>query len=595
MNNNSIAGLASQQLITSFVKHPLPKASIEENLLNWIITDFQPFDVLENPKFQKIFLDASLNFPPASARTVKRRIERKFAESRASLKTAMREDCVSLSVALDCWTSNNGRPILGIVGHYLNKQWSCEKRVLEFIELQGDFTEFTCNVSADIVAGSHTGENLSAAVLSSLEELGLEQKLLTVTADNASNNSSMMVAIERTLAEKFGKDHLFLGAGWEVRCVAHVLNLIAQEFIREIHHESISDDQATSVAWWRSEDHVDVIEKIRLLCLWVRGSPLRHQEWLELAPPKANRRSIRYDVQTRWNSTCRMLEDALALRRTVDLYVHQQQELRHLALDRPGWKHIEDIVKVLNRFKTFTDVVSQADPQLTVVIAIYYDLQDLLQEASDREEMFANISPAIQKAAKVAMEKHNKYYQIAAAHELYYVAGVLDPRVKSRFLQGELGECYPDALEKIRAFVQSRYTSTLSQTVATTEPLTGLSFAQKLALRYPSSAPSTSAISDLDRYINSEPVPDTKSGDQSDSAWICNWWAANTINYPTMAKVARDLLAIPASSVAVERLFSNARDMLGVRRSSLSADSMRWCMLLKDTGETGNEKGDMAM
>jgi hypothetical protein len=49
-----------------------------------------------------------------------------------------------------------------------------------------------------------------------------------------------------------------------------------------------------------------------------------------------------------------------------------------------------------------------------------------------------------------------------------------------------------------------------------------------------------------------------------------------------MAKAARDYLAIPASEVAVERLFSAGRDLLGIRRHSMKADTMRMLMLMND-------------
>jgi hypothetical protein len=49
-----------------------------------------------------------------------------------------------------------------------------------------------------------------------------------------------------------------------------------------------------------------------------------------------------------------------------------------------------------------------------------------------------------------------------------------------------------------------------------------------------------------------------------------------------MAAAARDYLAIPASEVAVERLFSAGRDLLGVRRHSMKANTMRMLMLIGD-------------
>jgi hypothetical protein len=50
-----------------------------------------------------------------------------------------------------------------------------------------------------------------------------------------------------------------------------------------------------------------------------------------------------------------------------------------------------------------------------------------------------------------------------------------------------------------------------------------------------------------------------------------------------MAAAARDFLAIPASEVAVERLFNVARDLIGVRRYSMKADTMRMLMLMNDS------------
>ena len=51
--------------------------------------------------------------------------------------------------------------------------------------------------------------------------------------------------------------------------------------------------------------------------------------------------------------------------------------------------------------------------------------------------------------------------------------------------------------------------------------------------------------------------------------------------YKQVAVAARDLLAIPAAEVDVERLFSQGRDVLGIRRMGLDSETMRMIMLLK--------------
>ena len=45
--------------------------------------------------------------------------------------------------------------------------------------------------------------------------------------------------------------------------------------------------------------------------------------------------------------------------------------------------------------------------------------------------------------------------------------------------------------------------------------------------------------------------------------------------------MARDYLAIPSTSVPVERVFSGGTDLISKKRCSLSAESIQACMCLK--------------
>lgn len=86
-------------------------------------------------------------------------------------------------------------------------------------------------------------------------------------------------------------------------------------------------------------------------------------------------------------------------------------------------------------------------------------------------------------------------------------------------------------------------------------------------------------VSDIDQYFDRPRVTVTGAEDPD---WLCNWWRTHKGEYSQMAEAAREFLAIPASEVSVERLFSGGRDLLGVRRHSLGADTMRMLMLMKD-------------
>ncbi len=49
-----------------------------------------------------------------------------------------------------------------------------------------------------------------------------------------------------------------------------------------------------------------------------------------------------------------------------------------------------------------------------------------------------------------------------------------------------------------------------------------------------------------------------------------------------MFQVARDYLPIPGAEVDVERLFNIAKQILGLRRGSMAAETLRALILVKD-------------
>ena len=78
---------------------------------------------------------------------------------------------------------------------------------------------------------------------------------------------------------------------------------------------------------------------------------------------------------------------------------------------------------------------------------------------------------------------------------------------------------------------------------------------------------------DFDAYINqiTEPTED-----------VLKWWRERTKGFPKLVPMVRDILAIQASSVASEGVFSAARFQLGEHRHSLAADSLEISVLFRD-------------
>jgi hypothetical protein len=72
---------------------------------------------------------------------------------------------------------------------------------------------------------------------------------------------------------------------------------------------------------------------------------------------------------------------------------------------------------------------------------------------------------------------------------------------------------------------------------------------------------------------------DDPSGDEIKDV-LC-WWKAKSKKYPNLSKMARDYLAIPATSTSSERLFSSGKHLISDTRNSLSPSTIQACQCLK--------------
>ena len=62
---------------------------------------------------------------------------------------------------------------------------------------------------------------------------------------------------------------------------------------------------------------------------------------------------------------------------------------------------------------------------------------------------------------------------------------------------------------------------------------------------------------------------------------VLNWWKNKSKLYPNLSKMARDYLAIPATSTSSERLFSSGKHLISDTRNSLSSRTIQACQCLK--------------
>ncbi|KAJ5752721.1 hypothetical protein N7520_009638 [Penicillium odoratum] len=304
-----------------------------------------------------------------------------------------------------------------------------------------------------------------------LDELDIAPKLLTITGDNAGNNGTLCDSLHDQLLKKYDNDDdrfrirplmRFRGRQSFIPCLAHILNLICKDVLASLkagsarEAKAILDDMAIHVSPSFNSLHSTkgAIMKIRLLKLWIARSPQRRQNWKEISPSK----QVSYDVDTRWNSTYIMIQDALRLQTELGQFVRIHPEVQALQLTDGDWSTLQQVAKVLKPFWDHTNSVSKTCPTIVESLPIYWSLDDLLNDVQNAEGDFEDVSIEIRNAVERGIQKMNKFARKMDDNLLYYVASVLDPRIKSSLIVSQMSE-QDSALivSQVREFLKKEY------------------------------------------------------------------------------------------------------------------------------------------
>lgn len=82
--------------------------------------------------------------------------------------------------------------------------------------------------------------------------------------------------------------------------------------------------------------------------------------------------------------------------------------------------------------------------------------------------------------------------------------------------------------------------------------------------------------SELEEYLEEPLFPRTKNFN------VLNWWKINSAKLPTLAKMARDILAVPATTVTSEASFSIGGRVIDESRASLLPKIVEALVTTKD-------------
>jgi hypothetical protein len=133
-----------------------------------------------------------------------------------------------------------------------------------------------------------------------------------------------------------------------------------------------------------------------------------------------------------------MIQAFLKLRKEWDKFIADHPQLEALAISDHEYILLAQIVKVLNPFKVHTSSVLEECATLMSSLAIYWDINDLLDDIKESARDYTDINDGIQQAMMAGISKYTKYENKMDGQILHYVAHVLNPRLKTEWIKKQM-------------------------------------------------------------------------------------------------------------------------------------------------------------
>ena len=542
----------------------------KEALAHMIIVDELPFSFVENSGFRYYQRINQPLFDVPCRGAITQECLGMYLQEKNKLRETIRKNIGRVCLTTDTWTSIKKKSYMALTGHFIDNNWNLVKKVLNFCLLDG-----------------HRGIDIGKGVENCLNEWGFNN-VLSISVDNASSNDNA-IGFMKLIFEK-NHDCLLSGEWLHIRCAAHIVNLIVQDGIKHVGKS---------------------IESIRCAVKWIKKSGTRIEKFNKCALSARcdSTKSLVLDCPTRWNSTYNMLEVAHEYKDAFARYDLEDVDFGlHIVNQGYSVPTSEDWVKakkLCHFLKTFYDIT------LRISGTKYVTSHTLVNElASIRALLRAQLDcdihdePPTDKhlydIAKAMKPKYEKYYgEVENMNLLVYFAFILDPRNKYEFLdvivddhygregisvvvkkkeyiKGKMKLLYEDYV-RIHA-PSSNSSSTLGKRPRTTNTSNELDHGDMLRSKMKTGQSSSSSTSELDKYTGEFCEPFDKNVHFD----ILLWWKVNSPRFPILSLMARDLLAIPISTVASESVFSTSGRVLDSYRSSLGDKTIECLVCAQD-------------
>ncbi|KAK9348656.1 hypothetical protein V1522DRAFT_389363 [Lipomyces starkeyi] len=85
------------------------------------------------------------------------------------------------------------------------------------------------------------------------------------------------------------------------------------------------------------------------------------------------------------------------------------------------WNQLRQLRNILAKFDESTRLGSKGKPQLSLSIALYYELEELFQDAKNYDGLFTDTDAVLVRAVEAGLKKYEKYFGFVDDVNIYYM------------------------------------------------------------------------------------------------------------------------------------------------------------------------------
>ncbi|XP_027177996.1 zinc finger BED domain-containing protein RICESLEEPER 2-like [Coffea eugenioides] len=346
---------------------------MREVAAHWILMHDHPFSILEEERFNMMMKRGTPKWTKISRVTGKNDCIAVYEAEKKKIRNLLRQ-VNKLSLTTDLWKAKNQKiEYMVITGHWIDANWKLQKGVLNFVH----------------IPQPRRGVEISAAIFKCVK-WGVDNKIYSISVDNASNNDVAVQLLKNDLARS--RKLICGGKLFHVRCCTHILNLMVQDSLGEIE---------------------DIIENIRDNVEFVGRSDVRTLLFAEIAQQlQIPGKSLIHDCRTRWNSTYDMLSCAIKFMEVFPRYQDREPRYDCCSSDEE-WEKVEKSMEIVKVKRLLDSKVNDGDDFIRAMV-------------------------------RRMKNKFDKYW--GECNLLMAIAAILDPRQKMRVLEFVFSKIY-SALE----------------------------------------------------------------------------------------------------------------------------------------------------